>query len=212
MKKNLTFLIALILSNTLVSQNETLERDEKARDRYGIGFIPSSSKNIYGIAIGPIGSESMCDRPYTRHSHGLNLQIPGQGFLMTPIAFKFINLQESEPRINLDSLILQDTMPPPAIHNGLVISPLGTFTSQVNGASLSLYMSSGKKINGFSFNLLLNAYQQLNGMSVGFVNNSGVTKGIQVGLINRTVKLKGFQIGLWNTNEKRSLPLINWSF
>lgn len=99
-----------------------------------------------------------------------------------------------------------------AIHNGLIISPLGTFTDQVNGISFSLWMSMGKKINGLSFNLLWNFYEQINGISIGFVNHTAMTKGIQIGLVNKTKKLRGFQFGLWNKNERRSLPIINWNF
>ena len=91
-----------------------------------------------------------------------------------------------------------------------MISVLGTFTPQVNGVSLSGFMSMGEKLNGLSVNLLWNRYYHVNGVTIGVVNSSVLTKGVQIGLINRTRRLKGLQIGLWNVNDKRKLPLINW--
>ncbi len=210
--KKFTIIIMILFSATFsFSQNDSLEFDKKSKDRFVIGFIPSASKNIYGIAIGPIGSESICNRPYTKFSHGLNLQIPGQGIFQTFYINK-LRFKDFYANEKTDSLSLQDILPKRAVHNGLIISPLGTFTDQVNGISLSLWMSMGKKINGFSFNLLWNLYEQINGLTIGFVNHSAATKGLQIGLVNKTVELKGFQIGLWNKNEKRSFPLINWNF
>ncbi len=193
------------------SQGDSLEFYKKTKNRYVIWVIPSESKNIYGIAVGPFGSEAICNRPYTKYTHGLNIQIPGQGFFQTFYINK-MSITDFSEKESSDSTKSQETIPKRAIHNGLLISPFGTFTDQVNGVSISLWMSMGKKINGLSFNLLWNFYEQINGITIGFVNNTAVTNGIQIGLINKTIKLNGFQFGLWNKNEKRSLPLINWNF
>lgn len=209
---NIALFILLILSSATFSfsQKDSLKFDKKANDRYGCWLIPSASKNIYGIAIGPVGSEAICNRPYTKYSHGLNIQILGQGFFQIFYINKK-NFKDFNENDNSDSLSIQNMLPKRAIHNGLLISPLGTFTDQINGVSLSMWMSMGTKINGLSFNLLWNLYKQVNGITIGFFNNSAVTKGLQIGLINKTIELKGFQFGLWNQNEKRSLPLINWN-
>jgi hypothetical protein len=211
MKRIPIILLILISATFSFSQSDSLDFDKKAKDRSGIWLIPSASKNIYGIAIGPFGSEAICNRPYTKYSHGLNLQILGQGFFQTFYINKlrFKDLQANE---NPDSLMLRDTLPLRAIHNGLMISPLGTFTNQVNGISFSLWMSMGQKTNGLSFNLLWNFYEQVNGITAGAVNHTAKTHGLQIGLVNKTIKLKGLQIGIWNKNEKRSLPIINWNF
>lgn len=211
MKRISIILLILISATFSFSQNDSLEFDKKAKDRFGIWLIPSASKNIYGIAIGPVGSEAICNRPYTKYSHGLNLQILGQGFFQTFYINK-VKFRDFHKNEKSDSLRLQDTLPLRAIHNGLMISPLGTFTNQVNGISFSLWMSMGQKINGLSINLLWNLYEQINGISVGFVNTTAETNGVQFGLINKTIKLKGFQFGFWNKNERRSLPIINWNF
>jgi hypothetical protein len=210
--KNISIIIIIIISSIFsFSQSDSLEFDKKAKNRYVIWLIPSAARNIYGIAIGPVGSEAVCNRPYTKYSHGLNLQIPGQGFIQA-FYMNNVHFQDFYKIKNDSSKINYDTIPLRTVHNGIIISPLGTFTPKVNGISLSSFMSMGEKINGISFNLFWNLYNNINGASVGFVNTNGYVRGIQVGLVNKTANLRGFQIGLWNKNERRSLPIINWNF
>jgi hypothetical protein len=203
----------LIFCNAIFSfsQNDTILPDKKKTDRYVFWLIPSAATNIYGIAIGPFGSEAVCKRPYTKYSHGLNFQVLGQGFLQTFYINK-VKFKDFRKTGNNDSISTIDTIPKRAIHNGLLISPFGSFTDQVNGISFSMWMSMGRKINGLSFNLLWNLYHKINGVSIGLVNHAFMTKGLQIGIVNKTVKLRGFQFGLWNKNERRSLLIINWNF
>lgn len=209
--KSIAILVIIIFSTTFsYSQSDTSKHEMKKTNRYIFWLIPSDATNIYGISIGLIGSESICDRPYTKYSHGLNFQIFGQGFFQTFYINK-LKFKDFHKSVSEDSSTIIDTTPKRAIHNGLLISSFGTFTDQVNGISFSLWMSMGKKINGLSFNLLWNLYEQINGISIGLVNHAVVTKGMQIGIVNIAKNLKGFQIGLWNKNEKRSLPLLNWS-
>jgi len=211
MKKIIFLLITLYSVMPLFSQSDTIITDAKKKDRFIIWLIPSVAPNIYGIAIGPIGSEAICNRPYTKFSHGLNLQLIGQGFFQTfymnKMKFEDYNLSN-----NNEAGIFNDTLPKRAIHNGILLSPLGTFTDQVNGVSCSFWMSMGRKINGLSFNLLWNRYEQINGIAIGLVNHAVVNNGIQIGLVNKAKETRGFQFGIWNKNERRALPLINWNF
>lgn len=211
MFRTLIILLLLFFNSVSFSQSDLSEFDKKEKDRYGIWLIPSASRNIYGIATGFVGSESICNRPYTKHSHGINLQLIGQGIFQV---FLINKAKFNDPQANSDStnLFTQDTIPLRAIHNGLIVSPFGTFTDQVNGLSFSLWMSMGKKINGVSINLLWNFYEKMNGISIGLVNQTAETNGLQIGLVNKSLKLKGIQLGFWNKNEKRSLPIINWNF
>ncbi len=210
--KRISILMFLLCSVHFVfSQGDSIHIDKQAENRYVFWFIPSAAKNIYGIAIGLVGSEAICNKPYTKYSHGLNLQIPGQGFFQT-LYFNTLTFDDFFKNKSSDSLSPKDTLPKRAIHNGVLISLVGTFTDQVNGVSLSLWMSMGKKINGVSCNMIWNLYEQINGVSIGIINHSLVTNGLQIGLINKTKRLNGFQIGLWNKNEKRGFPLINWNF
>jgi hypothetical protein len=203
------FLILTMMTTIFVfTQNDSTLSSQKLKNRYGLWFIPSAATNIYGIAIGPLGSEVICNQPYTKYSHGINLQVPGQGFIQTfnigRIKFNKIDSLENGSSV--------DTIPKRVIHNGLLISLFGTFSDQVNGISISSWMSLGKKMNGLSINLLCNLYQELNGVVIGAVNHVITTNGVQIGLVNKTRFLRGIQIGLWNVNQRRSLPIINWSF
>lgn len=213
MKKIVVLLVILISVIVSFTQSvDTLALDKKEKNRFVIWIIPASAKNIYGLAIGPIGSEAMCKKHYTKFSHGINLQLIGQGFLQTFYISKlhFNDLYSSDSfHLNQNSY---DTLPIRSMHNGLLISPFGTFTDKVNGISLSLWMSMGRRINGISFNLLWNLYSHVNGLSIGFINHEVIIKGLQIGLVNKAIKLRGIQIGLWNKNECRSLPVINWNF
>lgn len=179
-------------------------------NRYGIGFLPSKAHNIYGLALGLMGSEVICDRNYTRKSHGLNIQLFGQGFF-TP--FNLFNKERSWYHTTEGTIVFNDSnRVMRTLHNGVLIAGFGTFTETINGVSISPWMSVNHKINGLSLNLFANSSHTLNGVAIGFYNVTYKTHGLQIGLVNRTRKLRGFQLGLWNVNEKRKLPLINWSF
>jgi hypothetical protein len=191
-----------------VAKNQTAKREQ---NKYIIGFVPSRANNIFGIAIGPIGSEASCHIPYTKYSHGLNLQIPGQGILQIFYIFHSPFKQSFATNL-IDNGIFMDTSLKTVVHNGLIVSLFGTFSDQVNGVSISGLMSAGKIINGVSVNLLWNLYYKIDGLSIGVFNSSLEINGAQIGIINKTVNLKGIQLGLWNRNAKRSLPLINWNF
>jgi len=192
-----------------VAANDSISKEH---NKYILGFIPSIANNIYGIAIGLIGSEAICNKPYTKYSHGLNLQIPGQGFLQVFYIFRSPFKKVYKTNQFENAIIIADTSLKRVIHNGIILSLTGTFSEQVNGISLSGLMSLGNTINGISINPLWNLYYRVKGLSIGVSNSSLEIKGAQIGIINKTVKLKGIQIGIWNKNEKRSLPLINWNF
>lgn len=210
--KLLHILFSILCSTAfLFSQTDSLEFDTGAQDRYVAWLIPSAAKNIYGLAIGPVGSESLCNIPYTSYSHGLNVQLPGQGFILTSKINK-LKFKDPNEHENLEISDLNETIPRRAVHKGLIMSPFGTLTDQVNGISFSAWMSGGKQINGLSLNLLSNFYEQVNGISIGLLNQAAMTRGMQIGLVNNSLALRGFQFGIWNKNEKRSLPILNWNF
>lgn len=211
MKKKLLIILLLFFTTVSFAQNDTTWLAKISRNRYAFALVPSAARNIYGIAIGPVGSEAICNLTYTRYSHGLNLQIPGQGFLQVFYINK-TGIGETEQTPENDSLAAYDTLPVRAVHNGLMFSPFGTFTPKVNGISLSLFMSLGQTVNGVSINTFWNLYNKIYGVAIGAVNTVGTVKGVQIGIVNETAKLHGLQFGLWNKNQKRSLPFINWNF
>ncbi len=201
----LLFILAFLAPHGLRGQGIPLADSlYPCKDRYVFRFIPSLACNIYGIALGPVGSEAICNLQRTRKSHGINLQIPGQGIFQTfhIRGFRLENLQKETG---------SDSIPERVQHNGLLISLTGTFSERINGISLSGWMSRGNIVNGVSINPLWNLYRTINGISIGVVNHSLRVRGVQIGIYNKTTRLQGIQTGLWNVNDKRALPLINWS-
>jgi hypothetical protein len=194
------------LANFSFAQQDSTKTTENA---YVFRFLPSVKDNLYGIGFGLFGSEVICNVSNTRKSHGLNIQIIGQG-LFVPLnrkAFSYNVLFATDT-----SWMLRENTKFKAKHNGILISGFGTMTEVSNGIVLSGLSSLGYYLNGLGFNLLSSKYTYVNGVSISLNNQAYQVKGVQIGLINKTRKLKGFQIGLWNCNEKRKLPFINWSF
>lgn len=207
--KKLLIIISLILQITSFSQ-EFETNEVRLKQRYGIGFLPSTAENIYGLAIGIIGSEAICNKYYTKKSHGLNIQILGQG-IVSP--FYVFNDKLNFIYADFDSIIYGDSTAIKRVkHNGLILATFGTFSEEINGISISPWMSINNKVNGVSINALANNIHTINGLALAFYNIAYRTEGLQIGLLNRTKYLNGFQFGLWNVNNKRRLPILNWSF
>lgn len=178
---------------------------------YVFWLLPSSKDNIYGIAFGIVGSETVCNSSNIKKSHGINIQIIGQGFFipMNRYAFSYrTNLMTDNSFMvkNINNVLFK------AKHNGILISCFGTMTDITNGISISFLSSMGYYMNGIGINLLSSKYTKINGLSFAFSNEAYSVRGAQIGFINKTNKLKGFQFGFWNVNSKRRLPIINWSF
>lgn len=186
--------------------------------RYGIAFLPSKAHHIYGLSFGLIGSEVYCNLAYTKHSHGINIQVVGQGVFSLFYLFNssFLNhnqIPDEKDPVNTDmeNEISKDSLDfKRVVHNGVLFSLFGTFSDEVNGVSIGSLMSINDKINGLSLHLIANNIQKLNGVSLAIFNSSFQTKGMQIGLVNKTHKLQGLQLGFWNVNESRKLPIINW--
>ena len=194
------------------AQLDTTKTKVKQIDKYGFEFLQNKGNNVYGFCFGLIGSEVLCYVKYTRYSYGINFQLIGHGIFQT---FAITASYFKRAKAIFDkrgSLKPFDSIPLRTVHNGLVISCFGTYTSVTNGINISPWMATSHEINGLSCNLLWNFAVKVNGVSIGIFNSSLFMKGLQIGLINKAILLKGIQIGLWNKNEKRSLPFINWNF
>ncbi len=204
--------------DTLSPKNLVYDNDPRVYDAYVLTYIPCLAKNINGIALGLVGSETICNKAFQQTSNGINIQIFGQGIflpIMLPRTFSKKNpIYEKGDTTNYANLefeeIPNDTVPLKVLQNGLIISSFGTFTSKVNGISISACSSIHQQFNGLSINLIWNVINNLNGVSVGLLNDIEIGKGVQIGIINRSSNFKGIQIGLWNKNRKRSLLFINW--
>ncbi|MDX1652206.1 MAG: hypothetical protein R3277_06925 [Brumimicrobium sp.] len=212
--KSLFFVLLLFaplfsISQELDTINEVkTDTTNKKINRYGLWVLPSQAHNIFGIALGPIGSEAICNKYYTKKSHGLNIQLLGQGFFGPFYVFNTSFLYHND---TVSKIVYGDSARiKRVIHNGIMISGLGTFSEDINGISISPFISMNHKVNGISFNLFVNNIHKLNGLGIALFNSTYQTKGLQIGLVNKTNNLKGLQIGLWNVNSKRKLPFINW--
>lgn len=204
MAQDLVFQKVLLVAFDLNKAN--LAFKIKPNNAYGFHLIPSVKDNIYGIAFGPIGSETICNAIKLRRTHGINIQLIGQGFFI-PMNRKEFDFEQI--LLPLDSLFFT-TQNTRSLHNGLLLSTTGTYTDFSNGIVLSAGCSFGRKVNGLAVNLFANKYYVANGVELGIQNQAHKVNGLQLGLFNRCVELNGLQIGLWNVNEKRKLPLINW--
>jgi hypothetical protein len=198
------FLVSIFLPVELNAQEDSVKGNA-----YVLWFLPSTKKNIYGLSIGLIGSETICNRKGTRKLNGVNLQLFGQG-IFVPFNHKTFSYENT---MKDDSSFMVKQYDPAnfrAQHNGILISGFGTWTESSNGIVISGLSSLGYSMNGLAFNLLSSKYTKMNGISVSINNEAHEVKGIQFGLVNRTNKLSGVQFGLWNVSAKRKLPILNW--
>lgn len=101
-------------------------------------------------------------------------------------------------------------------NNGLQLSLFNSGAFYNNGLMLGGFQTTVHKGRGVHIAFWFNEYKYFDGLMLGVCNGllskPEQFRGLQIGLINRTKKLRGLQIGLWNINEKRAMPIINWSF
>ena len=83
-------------------------------------------------------------------------------------------------------------------------------TSELEGLQIGVFNGSrdgaGLQLGGF------NSTYRAAGVQAGFDNRATKLKGLQIGVFNGCTDGRGIQIGLWNTNDRRSLPIINWTW
>ena len=66
-----------VLLEAYAQNKSNLAFKVKPNNAYVFHFIPSVKDNIYGISLGPIGSEAICNAIKLRRTHGLNIQLKG---------------------------------------------------------------------------------------------------------------------------------------
>ena len=202
-------LTILLLASCFLPGKLSAQIDSAKGNACVVWLLPSAKKNIYGLSIGLIGSETICNIKGTKKSHGVNAQLFGQGIF---VPFNRKSFSYNNTMQNDSSFMVKQYDPTNfrAQHNGILISGFGTWTETSNGIVISGLSSLGYVMNGIAFNLLSSKYTKMNGISVSINNEAHEVKGIQFGLINRTNKLSGVQFGLWNVSGKRKLPILNW--
>ena len=167
--------------------------------RYLLAYQPGKAQTIYGIAIGIVGHDVICNAPYNQTTNGINLQIGAGLFHWHDILFRY----KPDPH-----WLLMDINDQKSITNGLQCSIFGTQTDVVNGVAISGFVSVGDRLNGLALNLGSSHYTLVNGMTVSFRNTALKTNGVQIGIINSSNEMNGVQIGLWNNVEFSDQPKL----
>jgi hypothetical protein len=201
-----------------VSNLTTISRPELVGPkRYLLAYQPGKAQTIYGIAIGIVGHDVICNAPYNQTTNGINLQIGAGLFHWHDILFRY----KPDPH-----WLLMDINDQKSITNGLQCSIFGTQTDVVNGVAISGFVSVGDRLNGLALNLGSSHYTLVNGMTVSFRNTALKTNGVQIGIINSSNEMNGvqvglrnnvqatdqsvLQVGLWNTINGKSFPIVNF--
>jgi hypothetical protein len=188
LKKNITFILIVLGLNFSFSQEK--------KSPLWVG--PLKNKQVSGINFTPL----VYDLNYQAKVNGLNIELVG-----IPL---FLFMLPQDPVLEHDSLFASNDFDV----NGVTISPLGLIQEgTVNGISITPWFSYIESVNGVHLSIFNSFIMKQNGLNVSLTGSSiRQMNGVQIGLFNRCKELRGIQIGLWNVNQKRKLPLINWSF
>jgi len=193
--------------------------DNRKKNYFPIWTYHHENININGVSVGAF---TVSDHPRYTNTNGVKLELIGIGIFLplipsSPVAQDSLGYIEAmkdpiSEVINGVSLSLSGAVCE-CVTNGISLGTLGQINRQVNGFSASLWMNFAQKHNGIQLAGLSNESYKTHGVQLALLSNiSHKMRGVQVSLFNHSKKLKGFQFGLWNVNDKRSLPLINWSF
>ncbi|MFH0895638.1 MAG: hypothetical protein V2A54_14475 [Bacteroidota bacterium] len=215
MFKKIALIISLLLC-TLIdisAQNDSIKPKQVIT---GFWVSPSRATKVNGIMFnlfpkfkGDFGPRIIIDPTINGVELDLNPLGPiATGFLIIPAVFGVFNINFSTPLVEdsstrklfkkVNGLELSFVVMEQTIISGLDVNIGGCFASKIHGVCISGIMNKNYLVNGVEFAVLRNITHKCSG--------------IQIGLINSCDDLKGLQIGLYNINQKRSLPIINWSF
>ena len=199
--------------------NDASERGP-SKNRYVLAWQPGKAKNIYGIALGFVGQDVVCNAPYHQKTFGVNAQLGGG-------LYHWKQLTRSEYNSRVAGPGYQESAGFKSMTNGLQISLFGTQTAVVHGIAASFLVSTGEQVDGAAINLGASVYSRLNGISVSFRNDSFRVRGLQLGVTNHANRMRGIQLGIWNRTlepngvlqigifnnlgpERRTWPLLNF--
>lgn len=225
-KKLLATMIAFTLSlvpaasqifkaDTLSNQNAKISKPLKTRN--GIWFTPvSRNTRINGMALG-LWAMPMDDAIDTMEINGINISIEPLSltfFSFYAIAGTVSSLFESRKGsvlFNKDVFVDSLSSDPLKI-NGLSISG-GQIGDITNGISLNLGATFSTTMNGMSVSTVMNGHYSFKGVLIAGLRNKTTTgSGLQIGLINTCRDGNLVQIGLINRIGKRIVPIMNFRF
>jgi hypothetical protein len=185
----------------------------QAQTHYLLWYTPSTAEVINGIGIGPMNSGTKRDIPVRQTINGLQLELPGMGFLRFPF--------EDGGRSYFEGIGGRDKG---VTVNGVLAAVAGsTGVDNINGVFVSAFCGFAQRVDGVSVNPLnfitridgtavgiVNSFDEGHGTTVGIYNSSKDYNGLQIGLVNERKSGDGLQIGLINIKGGRILPFINF--
>ncbi|MHA3787690.1 LA_2272 family surface repeat-containing protein [Flavobacterium hauense] len=217
--RTLISILMLLMATACLSQQNA---DSLHSQIFSFTPLPKKVNKVNGLALG-IGQ--MFDEDKSATINGLNIEVNpliilAIGFL-DPDKVPNNSINQRYNGLHLSTMGFMGGV----AHNGVGISVL-SHTYSSNGLSITGFYNISKNLNGLyiagitnstdkAAGLLIapvNSADVFRGFQLGIYNKSNDMAGLQIGLYNRTKNAKGLQIGLWNTNNKRSLPFINWNF
>lgn len=137
--------------------------------------------------------------------NGLCIEVLSLGFF-APIFGSFLRR---------DSIIFAEQSEPTTVKiKGVNINAGGAIgETEITGFYIGGVTTMVNKLKGFSVTGVHTIAHEMRGVSIsGLRNQSKKARGVQIALFNSCKDLRGVQLGLWNRNQRRSLPIVNWSF
>lgn len=207
------FLTLILFACSTITQAQLPKKNS-----YIVGVLHQKNINVYGVGVALFSGFDEEDRNV--QTNGIRLEAFGMGILVPLIPKSPVSETEEEFAKSM-SVVPSERI------NGFNISPFGTVCDCVtNGISTGLIGQIGRTVNGISASVMMNFAERHNGIQMAMFNesyamggiqlglsNSGVrARGLQIGLVNHSKDLRGLQVGLWNVNQKRKMPILNWSF
>jgi len=208
-----TSLILILLACSIITHAQLPRKNS-----YLVGVLHQKNINVHGVGVALFSGFDDEDR--NAQTNGIRLEAFGMGIVVPLIPKSPVSETEEEFEKSM-------SVPPSERINGLNLSPFGTVCDCVtNGISAGFIGQIGRTVNGISASVMMNFAERHNGLQVAMFNesyamggiqlglsNSGVrARGLQIGLVNHSKDLRGLQLGLWNVNQKRKMPILNWSF
>ncbi len=189
----------------------------KMRTRGPVWYVPAEDTRVIGVGV------NVFTVPTVTNSfvNGVRIEVIGPGIVL-PLA-----PDTASPCWETREEYLANVSAPGENVYGLELSGTGTLMEgRIVGISLGWIGSIKNKVTGLVGTLGVNTARDVTGIQVGGHNTTYRTAGAQIGFSNRASELyglqlgvfngchdgHGIQIGLLNANERRWMPIINWTW
>ncbi len=204
----------LTISTILLIVKLTYGQDNIVIKKKIIGTFHTKNQVINGFSF---GFYSGMNNERNVKTNGFRIEVPGMGIISFmgngfPSASKPFDLTNHIYSEVTNGLNISTGSWCDCNYNGLTIGLVGQYGKLGNGFSLAGGWNIIDKQNGIQLAIISNRSYYMNGIQIAAFNYAHNGVGVQIGIFNKSNNFKGLQLGLWNVNQKRKLPLINWSF